>query len=77
MSTPRDRDQPDEGFDPASAEGSGWREPEHLGSGEPAADEAPEPARPAEPTSWEPPGWNLPPAAPGRTPPASETGPPP
>src|SRR4051794_39954899 len=63
MSGPRD---PGEGFDPA-AEGSGWREPEHLG-GSPD-DEA---ARPAEPTSWEPPGWNLPPARPERSTPAAE-----
>ena len=61
MSSPRDR-EPDEGFDPA-AEGSGWREPEHLGGGGPAAAGDPEPGR-AE--TWEPPGWNLPPAAPGR-----------
>jgi hypothetical protein len=62
MSSPRDR-EPDEGFDPA-AEGSGWREPEHLGSGTPAGGE-PEPADPA--GAWEPPGWNLPPATPDRT----------
>jgi len=60
MSSPRDR-EPGEGFDPAG-EGSGWREPEHLGGGEPAAPT--EPGRPAD--AWEPPGWNLPPAPPGR-----------
>ena len=65
MSSPRDRD-PGEGFDPA-AEGSGWHEPEHLGAG---ADG--EPARPAEPSSWEPPGWDLPPAEPQR--PAADPG---
>jgi hypothetical protein len=63
MSGPRD---PGEGFDPG-AEGSGWREPEHLG-GSPD-DEA---ARPAEPASWEPPGWDLPPARPERSTPADE-----
>jgi hypothetical protein len=60
MSSPRDR-EPGEGFDPAG-EGSGWREPEHLGGGEPAPPT--ESGRPAD--AWEPPGWNLPPAAPGR-----------
>jgi hypothetical protein len=63
MSGPRD---PEEGFDPA-AEGSGWREPEHLGG---SPDD--EGARPAEPTPWEPPGWNLPPARPERPTPAAE-----
>jgi len=62
MSTPRDHER-GEGFDP-SGEGSGWREPEHLGSGEPAGG-APEPAQPAE--SWQPAGWDLPPAEPDRT----------
>jgi hypothetical protein len=62
MSSPRDR-EPGEGFDPAG-EGSGWREPEHLGGGEPSAGGDPEPARPGD--AWEPAGWNLPPAAPGR-----------
>ncbi|HEY0404057.1 MAG TPA: hypothetical protein VGD09_18730 [Blastococcus sp.] len=71
MSSPRDR-EPGEGFDPAG-EGSGWREPEHLGGGDPAAGGDPEPAPPAEPSSWEPPGWNLPPAVPDRTPPAAGT----
>ena len=70
MSSPRDRDS-GEGYDPAG-EGSDWREPEHLGGGEPAAGGDAEPARPAEPSSWEPPGWNLPPAAPDRTPRAAE-----
>jgi hypothetical protein len=62
MSGPRDR-EPGEGFDPAG-EGSGWREPEHLGGGG-TSDPAPaEPARPA--PSWQPEGWDLPPAAPPR-----------
>ena len=69
MSTPRDRER-GEGFDP-SGEGSGWREPEHLGGGEPAGG-APEPAQPAE--SWRPAGWDLPPAAPDRTSHAPEAG---
>lgn len=61
MSSPRDR-EPGEGFDPA-AEGSGWREPEHLGGGATPAPGEPAPG----PAAWEPPGWNLPPAAPDRT----------
>jgi hypothetical protein len=62
MSGPRDR-EPGDGFDPAG-EGSGWREPEHLGGGG-TSDPAPaEPARPA--PSWQPEGWDLPPAAPPR-----------
>jgi hypothetical protein len=65
MSGPR---EPGEGFDPA-AEGSGWREPEHLGQGG-SPDPAPgESARPGG-SSWQPPGWDLPPAdrpAPPRT----------
>ena len=69
MSTPRDRER-GEGFDP-SGEGSGWREPEHLGSGEPT-DGAAEPAPPAEP--WQPAGWDLPPAVPDRTSPAPDAG---
>jgi hypothetical protein len=69
MSTPRDR-EPGEGFDPAG-EGSGWREPEHLGGGEPTGGPD-EPARLAE--SWQPAGWDLPPAVPDRTSPAPEAG---
>jgi hypothetical protein len=69
MSTPRDRDHPDEGFDPSAAEGAGWREPAHLGGDEPVRDEDRVPDQPpAGSTSWEPPGWNLPPAVPERTP---------
>ena len=66
MSSPRDR-EPGEGFDPAG-EGGGWREPEHLG-GTPAGGE------PATPSSWEPPGWNLPPATPDRPAPPAGPGP--
>ena len=84
MSSPRDRD----GFEQRPDDGSGWREPGHLGgdggSGgqppaeqipgqQPPADEPPadEPAadRPGESggsTAWQPPGWDLPPAAPER-----------
>lgn len=58
MSTPRDRD-PGEGFDPAG-EGSGWREPEHLGSGS----GGPEPTAPS---SWQPAGWDLPSVEPDRS----------
>jgi hypothetical protein len=57
MSGPR---EPGDGVDPAG-EGSGWREPEHLGRGD-AADPAADPAagEPAQP--WQPAGWDLPPA---------------
>ena len=68
MSTSRDR-EPDEGSDPAG-EGGGWREPEHLG-GEPKGGAA-EPAQPA--GSWQPAGWDLPPAVPDRTSPAADPG---
>jgi hypothetical protein len=50
MSGARDGD----GFD----DGAGWHEPEHLGDG---AGDREEPA-----SSWEPPGWSLPPAQPDR-----------
>ena len=64
MSTPRDRDQPDEGFDPSAADGSTWHEPAHLGGdgGNPPPPEPP----PSEPPSWQPAGWDLPPASPPR-----------
>ena len=61
MSSPRDREP---------GEGSDWREPEHLGGGDPAADSNREP----DPPAWEPPGWNLPPAVPDRTAPAPDAG---
>jgi hypothetical protein len=53
MSGPRGED----GFDDRS--GSGWQEPAHLGEGAagPAREEA-------TPSSWEPPGWSLPPTQP-------------
>jgi hypothetical protein len=57
MSGPRDPD----GSDPAG-EGSGWREPEHLGEGP-----GREPAEPIEPASWQPAGWDLPSVEPDRT----------
>jgi hypothetical protein len=55
MSGPRGED----GFDDRS--GSGWQEPAHLGEGAggPAREEA-------APSSWEPPGWSLPPGYPGQ-----------
>jgi hypothetical protein len=81
MSSPRDRD----GFEERPDEGSGWREPGHLGgdgehppadrpaqppADQPPADQPPAdqpPAdRPGESTAWQPPGWDLPPAAPDR-----------
>ena len=61
MSSPRDRD-PD---------GSGWHEPEHLGEGEPTGAEG-DRARPAE--TWQPAGWDLPPAVPDRPAPSPEAG---
>jgi hypothetical protein len=74
MSSPRDRD----GFDDRPEEGSGWREPGHLGgdgdrSGaeQPPADQPPA-DRPDQggpgggSSAWQPPGWDLPPAAPDR-----------
>jgi hypothetical protein len=77
MSTPRDRDHPDEGFDPSAPDGGGWREPSHLGGTDPAGTDRPAADGPADgpadrpadqPPAWEPPGWNLPPAAPPRPP---------
>jgi hypothetical protein len=72
MSTPRDRDHPDEG----TGEGAAWQEPAHLGGDDearrdPAAEqpaEHPAESAPAEPTpaAWQPPGWDLPPATPAR-----------
>ena len=64
MSGPRDRD----GFD-GGDEGSGWREPEHLGGGSAPESAAPEPAGPS---SWQPAGWDLPPAQPGKATPAPD-----
>jgi hypothetical protein len=77
MSSPRDRD----GFEQRPDEGSGWREPGHLGgdggsAGQPPADQPPADQPPADrpeqsstgggSTAWQPPGWDLPPAAPDR-----------
>lgn len=70
MSTPRDPGGPDDG--------SGWREPEHLGGDgeddEPNfADRRRQPRdEPPAGTPWQPPGWDLPPATPDR--PADRTG---
>src|SRR3954451_8449394 len=55
MTGPRDRDRFDDG-----PGGDDWREPSHLGEGQPGKDD------PA-PSSWEPPGWDLPPATPDRS----------
>jgi hypothetical protein len=72
MSSPRDRD----GFEERPDEGSGWREPDHLGGdgGQPPADRPEPPAaeppgaeQPGGSTAWQPPGWDLPPAAPDRS----------
>lgn len=55
MTGPRDRDRFDDG-----PGGDDWREPSHLGEGHLGKDD------PA-PSSWEPPGWDLPPATPDRS----------
>jgi hypothetical protein len=77
MSSPRDRD----GFEQRPDEGSGWREPGHLGGdgtdaeragGEQPPAEQPSADRPDQGSTggggsaWQPPGWDLPPAAPDR-----------
>ena len=77
MSSPRDRD----GFEERPDEGSGWREPGHLGgdgdrSGaeRPPADQPPA-DRPGGSSAWQPPGWDLPAADPDRAAPAPPAGP--
>ena len=77
MSSPRDRD----GFEERPDEGSGWREPGHLGgdgdrSGaeQPPADQPPA-DRPGGSSAWQPPGWDLPPAEPDRAAPSPPAGP--
>lgn len=70
MSTPRDRD----GFD--DDEAARWQEPAHLSGDEPEdrpnfADRRKQPRdsdHTAEGSSWQPPGWDLPPATPDRGP---------
>lgn len=66
MTGPRDRDG--DGFD--DRDGSGWREPAHLGEGGEApqgsGDRPQEPDRPAGDAGWQPPGWDLPAAEPAR-----------
>ena len=76
MSSPRDRD----GFEQRPDEGSGWREPGHLGGdgtdaersgGEQPPAEQPPADRPDQgntggSSAWQPPGWDLPPAEPDR-----------
>jgi hypothetical protein len=73
MSSPRDPD----GFEQRPDEGSGWREPDHLGrdgdrsggeqpsAGQPPA-ARPDQGGPTGGTAWQPPGWDLPPAEPDR-----------
>jgi hypothetical protein len=70
MSTPRDRD----GFDDDEA-GRAWQEPAHLSGDDPAEDQpnfADRRKQPrdgdhtAEGATWQPPGWDLPPATPDR-----------
>jgi hypothetical protein len=56
MSSPRDRD----GFEEPADDGSGWREPAHLGEGgEPTASSA-RPEHGDADSGWQPPGWDLP-----------------
>lgn len=71
MNIPRDRD----GFDDDEA-GRAWQEPAHLSGDEPAdqpnfADRRRQPRdsdHTAEGATWQPPGWDLPPATPDRRP---------
>ncbi|SEP12593.1 hypothetical protein [Trujillonella endophytica] len=68
MSGPQDRDR--DGFD--DRDGSGWREPEHLGDGSAQGGGTPPPADPpqdppAGDRGWQPPGWDLPAAEPDRS----------
>jgi hypothetical protein len=74
MSSPRDREGPDD----QAGEGSGWREPVHLGKGDdaqPPAQPRQEPDSPPEPAPWQPAGWDLPAAEPDRpAPPAGRSG---
>jgi hypothetical protein len=59
MSAPRGED----GFDDGTGrDGAGWQEPAHLGEGA-SGREQPRQEPPA--SSWEPPGWSLPPVQPG------------
>ncbi|MDK3255135.1 hypothetical protein [Blastococcus capsensis] len=77
MSTPRDGDR--DGFD--DGDGGGWREPPHLGGGAAGEDadqpnfadrrKKPRDDEPAAGQAWQPPGWDLPPAAPQRPVPPS------
>jgi hypothetical protein len=61
MGSPRDRD----GFDEPGDDGSGWREPAHLGQGgepTPASDDSDRDDAHSDSrgSSWQPPGWDLP-----------------
>ncbi|SFL62523.1 hypothetical protein [Geodermatophilus ruber] len=66
MTRPGDRD----GFDDRPDEGSGWREPAHLGEGQPPEQDRPRNEQPPAGADragdaggpWQPPGWDLPPA---------------
>ncbi|RBY96825.1 hypothetical protein DQ237_04140 [Blastococcus sp. TF02-8] len=82
MSSPRDPDDRD-GFDDR-ADGSGWREPPHLGPGSGSDDDVDRPnfadrrrtprdeSDSLSSASWQPPGWDLPAAEPQRpTPPSA------
>lgn len=73
MSTPDDRDRPDDGEDPGK--GARWQEPAHLSGDDPAdepnvADRRRTPRDSddtADGPTWQPPGWDLPPAEPDRS----------
>jgi hypothetical protein len=62
MSGPRGEHGGEDGFeDDPGRDGAGWHAPAHLGEGSSGAARDDEPA----PSSWEPPGWSLPPAGSG------------
>ena len=74
MSSPREPD----GFDDRREDGSGWREPAHLGGADDGADQAPPPEqdRDGADPAWQPPGWDLPPGGEQRpAPPPQHAGP--
>jgi hypothetical protein len=58
MSSPKDRD----GFDERGDEGSGWREPAHLGDDAERTSSAERSEDGGADSRWQPPGWDMPPA---------------
>ena len=67
MSGPHEHDRDEERPADRPAEGGrdGWSEPVHLGKEDPAPDRGPDRGAGGA-TAWQPPGWDLPPAAPDR-----------